>query len=79
MGTPTIPNLEPFYQLGIDPKTGLPIKMGTPNKSKEDYKKRLRVVDEQDAVNRYVWYNLPCDVTSQELEKWLYYRGQLAF
>lgn len=80
MGKPTIPNLEPFYQLGMDPKTGLPMKLGTPGcRQKDEYKKQMRIVDEQDAVNRYVWYNLPCNITSQELEKWLYYRGQLCF
>lgn len=36
-------------------------------------------MDEQDAVTRYTWYNLPCNITSQELERLLYYKGQLAF
>ena len=43
----------------------------------EDFKKALRIVDEQDAVNRYVWHNLPGGITGQELERMLYYRGQL--
>ena len=46
---------------------------------KEDIKKYLRLIDEQDAVNRYVWYNLPANITSQELERMLYYKGQLCF
>ena len=46
---------------------------------KEDMKKYLRLIDEQDAVNRYVWYNLPANITSQELERMLYYKGQLCF
>lgn len=46
---------------------------------KEDIKKALRIQDEQDAVNRYVWYNLPANITSQELERMLYYKGQLCF
>ena len=46
---------------------------------KEDMKKYLRLIDEQDAVNRYVWYNLPANLTSQELERMLYYKGQLCF
>ena len=37
------------------------------------------MIDEQDAVNRYVWYNLPANLTSQELERMLYYKGQLCF
>ena len=43
----------------------------------EDFKKALRIVDEQDAVNRYVWHNLPGGITGQELERMIYYRGQL--
>lgn len=67
---------------GIDPRTGLPIKAsglicGTGKK--EDIRRCLRILDEQDAVNRYKWYNLPCSLSSQELERLLYYRGQLAF
>ena len=46
---------------------------------KEDLKKFLRLIDEQDAVNRYTWYNLPANITSQELERMLYYKGQLCF
>lgn len=78
---PALYNLEPFYQAGIDPKTGLPIKVldGKDGWRKEAVKKALRIRDEQDAVNRYVWYNLPCNLSSQELEKHLYYKGQLAF
>ena len=35
--------------------------------------------DEQLFVNRYTWYNIPCNLTSQEIERMLYYRGQLCF
>ena len=76
-----IPDLETLLKAGIDPKTGLPVKMGKGPKctTKEDIKKFLRLIDEQDAVNRYVWYNLPANLTSQELERMLYYKGQLCF
>ena len=76
-----LPNIETLIQAGIDPKTGLPSKISSMCKShlKEDVKKALRILDETDAVNRYVWYNLPCNITSQELERMLYYKGQLAF
>lgn len=78
---PAMYNLTPYYQAGIDPKTGLPIKMAGMGEGwrKEAIKKSLRIVDEQDAVNRYKWYNLPCTISSQELERLLYYKGQLAF
>ena len=80
MGTPNLPDIQTLFQAGIDPKTGLPVKFGN-NKCmlKEDLKKFLRLVDEQDAVNRYTWYNLPANITSQELERMLYYKGQLCF
>ena len=69
-----------IIQAGINPKNGLPIKAGSnPCSYKEDIKRFLRIIDEQDAVNRYKWYNLPCNLTSQELERMLYYKGQLAF
>jgi len=71
--------LELYYQAGINPKTGLPLKFRTKKTLKEDTKKFLRLIDEQDAVNRYVWYNLPCNISSQELERMLYYKGQLCF
>lgn len=78
---PYLPDLEPFIAAGIDPKTHLPKRIAAGCKShlKEDVKCFLRLIDEQDAVNRYQWYNLPNNVTSQELEKWLYYKGQLCF
>lgn len=80
MGKPNIPQLEVLLQAGIDPKTGLPLKVkDTRCTLKEDTKKFLRLIDEQDAVNRYVWKNLPNDITSQELERMLYYKGQLCF
>lgn len=80
MGEPRIPDLETLWQAGINPRTGLPVKFGSMKcMLKEDIKKALRIQDEQDAVNRYVWYNLPANLTSQELERMLYYKGQLCF
>ena len=75
-----LPELTMLYQAGINPKTGLPLKVGSnPCTLKDDIKKFLRLIDEEDAVNRYTWYNLPCNITSQELERMLYYKGQLCF
>ena len=71
---------EVLIQAGINPKNGLPIKAEDPTLPlKSDIKRIFRIIDEQDAVNRYTWYNLPCNLTSQELERMLYYRGQLCF
>ena len=75
-----LPQLDLLVQAGINPKTGLPLKFSKGKVNlKTDVKKFLRLVDEQDAVNRYVWYNLPANITSQELERMLYYKGQLCF
>ena len=75
-----LPNLEPFIAAGINPKTGLPIKLGEiSHKLKGNIRKIMRIVDEQTAVNRYKWYNLPVGMSSQDLERLLYYKGQLAF
>lgn len=73
-------DLDLFIQAGIDPKTKLPIKFSKGNTTlKTDTKRMLRLIDEQDAVNRYVWYNIPCNLTSQDIERMLYYKGQLCF
>lgn len=77
---PFIANVEPIIQAGIDPKTGLPIKMGSTGCAlKENIRRQLRVLDGQDAQNRYTWYNLPSGLTGQLIERVLYYRGQGAF
>ena len=64
---------------GIDPKTGLPTRLVDGGNVKASIKTQLRIIDEQDAINRYTWYNLPLDLSSQELERLIYYRGQLYF
>lgn len=78
---PYLPNLEPIIAAGIDPKTGLPIKFSTgdPDTLFPGIKQLLHIIDRQDAVNRYTWYNLPSGITSQMLERMLYYKGQLCF
>lgn len=75
---PKLPDIKKLIIAGIDPKTKLPTRMTNPQ-IKPDLKRVFRIIDEQDAVNRYQWYNLPCDITSQELERLLYYKGQLCF
>lgn len=47
--------------------------------SKQDFQQIIRILDEQDACNRYRWYNLPAKLTSQELERMIYFKGQLCF
>lgn len=74
----TMRDLMLMAQAGLfNQKTGLPYKYGTNAPPlKDNIRKLLRVQDEQDAVNRFTWYNLP-DITGQELERLLYYKGQI--
>lgn len=80
MSKPNLPDIESLFAAGMDPKTGLPIKYASTAKPmlKENIRKTLRIVDEQDAINRYKWYNLPRGMNSQLLERILYYKGQAA-
>ena len=68
-----------YKQAGIDLATGLPTRAVEGANLKASMKKVMRLIDEQDAVNRYKWYNLPCNISSEELERLLYYKGQLCF
>ena len=79
-GKPVLPDIETLIQAGINPETGLPLKFGNRRcTTKEDIKREIRINDEKIAVNKYVWYNLPMNLPSQELERMLYYKGQLCF
>lgn len=68
-----------YLSAGINPKNGQPTRVDCGGGLRDSIRKQLRIIDEQDAVNRYVWYNVPCDLTSQELERLIYYKGQLCF
>lgn len=79
---PNLPDKATLIQAGINPETKQPMRaVNTKEQStfKRDLKQYLRIIDEQDAVNRYVWTNLPNNITSQELERMIYYKGQLCF
>ena len=67
-----------MIQAGFDPKTGLPVRMasGLSCVMKGDIKKNLRIMDEQNAINRYTWFNLPKGLNSHLIERILYYKGQ---
>ena len=68
-------------QAGIDPKTGLPVKEGSPEDSayRLAMEKLIKRKDKAQAINRYKWYNLPDGLTGHLLERILYYKGQGAF
>lgn len=74
-------DVDSLIQAGIDPKTGLPVRMASTCKEglKPNIKKVLRIIDEQTAINRYKWYNLPNGLSGQMIERILYYKGQGMF
>lgn len=74
-----IPNINWMIQAGMDPKTGLPKKYTAADDLKGNIRKLIRIQDEQDAINCFEWYNLPEGITGEELERLLYYKGQLCF
>ena len=77
-----IPNMidpNTFIQAGINPKTGLPIKLENTVSLKSDIKSQLEIIDRQDAVNRYKWFNLPDGLNQELIERILYYKGQGMF
>lgn len=77
---PFLPDPTLYLSAGVDPKTGKPTRLSFEGTQlKIDTRRFLRIIDEQRAVNRYKWFNLPCNLSSQELERLLYYKGQLCF
>ena len=75
---PAIYDINTLLQAGINPKTGLPTKFDAnlPCNLQNAILKQLRVIDEQDAVNRYVWFNLPTGINAGLIERVLFYKGQ---
>ena len=55
MAKPYLPDIQAMITAGVDPVTGLPIKMASPYTefTDGDAKKFLRIIDEQDFVNRF--------------------------
>lgn len=80
MAGPKLPDLQTLIQAGINPKNGLPYKFSLDSETlTDDIKRVLRIIDQQDAVNRFHWYNLPDGLDGELLERILYYRGQGMF
>ena len=80
MAGPKMYDPNTLIQAGINPKTGLPVKMGgTPCTLKDDIRKLLRVKDGQTAINRFKWDGLPKGLDPEMIERILYYKGQGAF
>ena len=73
-------DIQAMIQAGVDPRTKLPTRFDLEGEAiKNNFRRAFRIIDEQDAVNRYKWFNLPCDLSSEELERIIYYKGQVCF
>lgn len=77
-GKPGMVDVGLYMQAGINPKAGMPTRI-SPFPLHSDIQRAIRIIDEQDAVNRYEWENIPAMLSSQELERLIYYKGQLVF
>ena len=77
-GGPTMIDVSLLLQAGIDPKTLKPIRAASAGRL-SGIKDMLEIIDEQNAVNIFTWYNLPGGLTGQDVERMLYLKGQLAF
>ena len=71
-GQPRLPDYETIKTMAPTPCEGI-----TP--MKDAVRRILRINDEQLALNRYRWYNLPIGLNSQLIERVLYYRGRGMF
>lgn len=74
-----IPNLEPLYQLGIDPKTGLPMKFVCNAEEIPNIRESLLTMDMDECINLGTWVGLPNGITGELIERILYLRGQGIF
>ena len=75
---PYLPNLEPYIAQGLNPQSGLPYKWGAqdPVCLESNIHQFIQLIDQQDALNRYTWYNLPQGITGEMIERILYFKGQ---
>ena len=76
--TPRMYDLDMWTQLGIDPKTGKPLKAEGVDgcNSKGAIKAEIMKNDKQIALTRYKWMNLPEGITPEIIETILYTRGR---
>ena len=79
MGKPFLPNIKDLIAAGIDPHSGLPLKLvgGKPEYLVEDAKRSFRLMDEQNALNRFNWINLPDGLSGNLMERILYYKSKI--
>ena len=68
---------ELFRMAGIDPKTGLPIRLGMDEEAlRNSIKMSVDIADQQDAINAVQWFGCPLGLDGQMIERILYWKGQ---
>lgn len=77
----TSPDLQTPLSAKTDLKTELPFNIGNglEKSFKPANKRLLEIIDRQDAIGRYEWFNLPEGLSGELIERILYYRGQGMF
>lgn len=76
MGVPRIPDWDTLNATDMNGKTGERKSKTAGLSILNNIKASLRAFDQQDAIGRYTWHNLPGDLTGQFIETILYYKGQ---
>ena len=76
-GKPKLPDNKSLIQAGINPKTREPLRIVEKGKQKSAIKRILNEIDRTQYCNQYKWYNLPFNLSSQEVERLLYIKGSL--
>lgn len=76
MGKPCLPDETTLLAMGLSPNCKRPVIY---SKYKEAFVKQFRVMDEQQFLTRYKWYNLPHGLNENLMERILYYRGRAMF
>jgi hypothetical protein len=76
---PLLPNNQPNKLLGLPSNSKAHEGRVIHSALRDSIVDQLKLLDMQDAIKRYVWHNLPNGLTSELMERMLYYRGQVMF
>lgn len=77
MGKPIMKDIQTLKALGLDDKSIMERLINAPYK--DAFVKTLRIMDEQQFLTRYKWYNLPYGLNENLVERILYYCGRAMF
>lgn len=76
-GKVIMPDVKAYFQAGIDIKKKQVVRTGNNEVDlKRDIKQGIEIIDRQDAINSFKWFNLWPGLSAELIERVLYYRGQ---